>query len=52
MDTSKLAAKPDLATLRIKTDKIDVFKLKTVPIDFCELSNIKNNDVVKKSCVW
>ena len=51
IDTPKLAAKSDLATLRVKTHKIDVFKLEAVPIDLCELSNVKNNDVVKKSCV-
>ena len=38
IDTSKLAAKSDLASLKAEVDKIDVDKLKTVPDD---LSNLK-----------
>ena len=33
VDTSKLAAKSDLASLKGELDKIDVGKLKTVPVD-------------------
>ena len=32
--------------LKAETDKIDVGKLKTVPIDLSKLSNVINNDVV------
>ena len=39
IDTSKLAAKYDLASLKTKIDKIDVDKLKTVPNN---LSNLKS----------
>ena len=49
VDTSKLAAKSDLASL--KDDKIDVDKLKTVPVDLSKLSNLVNNDFVKKRCI-
>ena len=33
VDMSKLAAKSDLAGLKVEIDKIDVKKLKTVPVD-------------------
>ena len=49
-DTSKLAAKPDLASLRAKVDKIDIDKLKTVPVSLSKLSNVVENQVVKKLC--
>ena len=48
-DTSKLAAKSDLASLKDEIDKIDVDKLKTVPVDLSKLSNVVNNQVVKKT---
>ena len=51
IDTSKLALKSNLVTLEAEVDKIDVNKLKTVPIDLSELSNVVNNDVVKKLCM-
>ena len=49
IDTSNLAAKSDLASLKAETDKIDVDKLKAVPVDLSKLSNVANNDVVKKT---
>ena len=48
-DTSNLAAKSDLASLKAETDKIDIDKLKTVPVDLSKLSNVVNNEVVKKA---
>ena len=48
---SNLAAKSDLATLKILVNKIDVDKLKTVPADLSMLSNVEDNDVVKKLCM-
>ena len=51
IDTSKLAAKSDLASLKAKVDKTDVDKLKPVPADLSKLSNVVNNDAVKKNCV-
>ena len=44
VDTSKLVAKSDLVSVKAKVDKIDLDKLKTVPVDLSELSN----DLVKK----
>ena len=49
VDTSKLEGKSDLASLKAKVDKIDVDKLKTVPVCLSKLSNVVNNDVAKKS---
>ena len=51
IDTTNLALKSDLAKLKAEKDKIDVDKLKTVPVDLSKLSNIVNNEVVKKT-VW
>ena len=49
VDTSKLAAKSDSASLKAETDQIDVDKLKTVPVDLSKLNNVVNNVVVKKT---
>ena len=49
VDTSNLAAKSDLASLKVEVDKIDVDKLKTVLVGFSKISNVVKNKVVKKS---
>ena len=49
VDTSTLAAKYYLASLKVKFDKTDVDKLKAIPVDLSELSNLVNNEVVKLS---
>ena len=49
VDTSKLATKSDLASLKAEIDKIDVDKLKTAPADLSKISNVVNNEVVKKN---
>ena len=41
--------KSNLAKLKAEIDKIDVGKVKTVPVDLSNLSNVVNNDVVKKT---
>ena len=51
-DTSNLASKFGLASLKVEVDKIDVDKLKTVPVDLNKLSNVVNNEIVEKICVW
>ena len=48
VDTFKLAGKSDLASLKAEVDKIDVEKLKTVPVDLSKLSNVVKNEVVNK----
>ena len=47
-DISSCATKTNLAALKTEVDKIDADKLKTVPVDLAKLSNVVNNDVVKK----
>ena len=48
VDTSSFALKTNLAGLKTKVDKLDIDKLKSVPIDLSKLSNVVKNDVVKK----
>ena len=50
-DTSTLASKADLARLKTKADDLDVDKLKPAPVDSSELSNVVDNDDVKKTDV-
>ena len=49
VDVSGFASKTNLAALKTAVDKIDADKLKTVPVDLAKLSNVVNNDVVKKT---
>ena len=49
VDTSKLAAKSNLASLKAKIDKIDVDKFKTISVDLSKLNNAVNNDLAKKT---
>ena len=49
LDVSSFASKTNLAALKTEVDKIDVDKLKTVPVDLTKLSNFVNNDIVKKT---
>ena len=48
VDVSSFASKTNLAALKTEVDKIDVDKLKTVPVDLAKLTNAVENDVVKK----
>ena len=48
IDTSKLALKSTLSSLKVQIDKTVAGKLNTVPVDLSKLSNVVNNDVVKK----
>ena len=47
VDTSKLAANSDLASLKAEVDKIDIDKLKTVLTDLSKSSDVIKNEVVK-----
>ena len=49
VDVSGFASKTNLAALKTEVDKIDADKLKTVPVDLAKVSNVVNNDVVKKT---
>ena len=51
VDVSSFASKTNLAALKTDVDKIDVDKLKTVPVDLAKLSNVVNNDIVKKKLI-
>ena len=51
VDTSSFASKTDLAALKTEVDKIDVDKLKTVPVDLAKSTNAVENDLVKKNCL-
>ena len=52
IDTSTLASKKDLASLNTKVDNLDVNKIKTVPAALSKLSNVVDNDVIKKKIVY
>ena len=47
--SNNFASKTNLAALKTEVGKIDADKLKTVPVDLAKLSNVVNNDVVKKT---
>ena len=49
IDTSKLAAKSDLSSLKAEVDKLDIDKLIPVPLDLRKLSDLVKNDVNKKT---
>ena len=50
--TSKLDKKVDLASLKSKTDKLDVVKLDIIPADLKKLSDAVDKEVGKKrTCV-
>ena len=48
-DVSSFASKTSLAALKTEVDKIDIDKLKTVPVDLAKLTNAVQNDFVKKT---
>ena len=48
VEVSSFALKSNLASLKTEVDKIDHEKLKTVPVDLANLSNVVKNDVVKR----
>ena len=49
VDVSNFLSKTNLTGLKTEVDKIDVDKLKTVPVDLAKLSNVVKNDAVKKT---
>ena len=48
IDISSYALKSNLASLKTEVDKLDIDKLKPVPVNLAKLSNVVKNDVVKK----
>ena len=49
VDTSSFALKSNLASLKTEVDKLDFNKLVPVPVDLSKLSDVVENDVVKKT---
>ena len=49
LDVSSFGLKTDLANLKTEVNKIDIAKLTPVPDDLAMLSNVVENDVVKKT---
>ena len=49
VDVSNFASKTNLAALKTEVDKVDVDKLKTVPVDLAKLTNAVENDLVEKT---
>ena len=49
VDVSSFASKTNLAALKTEVDKLDTDKLKTAPVDLAKLSNVVENEVVKKT---
>ena len=47
IDTSKLATKSDLVSLKAERDKLDIEKFVPVPVDLSELRDVVKHDVVK-----
>ena len=47
VDKSNFALKSNLANWKSEVDKLDIDKLKPVPVDLSKLSDVVKNDVVK-----
>ena len=48
VDTSNFALKANLANLKAEVYKLDTDKLKTVPVDLSNLTNVVKSEVVKR----
>ena len=51
VDTSSFPLKTNLASLKTEVDKLDIDKLAPVPVNLSKLSDLVENDLVKKSGV-
>ena len=49
VDTSSFALKTNLASLKTEVDKLGIDKFVTAPVTLSKLSNVVENDVVKKA---
>ena len=49
VDASTFALKTNLASLKTEVDKLDIDKLGPVPVNLSKLSDVVENDVVKKT---
>ena len=48
VDTSSFALKANVANLKTEVDRLDIDNLVPVPTDLSKLSDVVNNDVIKK----
>ena len=48
VDTSSFALKTSLANLKTEVHKLNIYKLIPIPAELSKLSNVVENDVVKK----
>ena len=51
LDTSKLAAESDLASLKAEINKLDINKLVPVPVDLSKVSDVVKMMLLKKLCM-
>ena len=49
IDVSSYPLKSNLASIKTEVDKLDIDTLELVPVDLAKLSNVVQNDVVKKT---
>ena len=49
LNTLKIVKETDLASLKADIDDLDIDKLKTVPVNLYKLSNVAENDAIKKT---
>ena len=49
VDTSRLAIKTNLASLKTEVDKLNIDNLAPVPVDLSKLSDVVKNDAVTKT---
>ena len=49
VDTSSFELKTNVANLKNKVDKLNIYKLKPLPTDLSKLSDVVKDDVVKKA---
>ena len=49
VDTSNFTKKVNLTSLKSDVDKVDIYKLKTVPTDWSKLNNVADDDVAKNT---
>ena len=52
VDTSSFALKTNLASLKTEVDKLCIDKLAPVPVNLSKLSDVVQNDVVKKAVYY
>ena len=52
VDISNLALKTNLTKLKAEIDKLDVDKLKAASVYLSKLSNVVNNKICEKNCLW